>query len=208
MDNRGAKMNSGDKFEVGQTYIVDVHVKPTDDYVIQNGCTVTINGVSTDKVWHRDGITGTGNFRVALTAQPIVLTGWVQFTSAANVGKPITKVLLDGTVTGVDSSALHYQWQVLVDGIWCNLVSDSSFTHTTDHLGYKIHVIVTADGYEGSIVSDTLTVTKEFNPASPAKPPSSGGTTGRHILYHHAGLHQRESGLCVAREPGIRPGCH
>ena len=173
VDNPGTKMTSSDTFEAGQTYIVDVRVKPTSGsgYVIQNGCTVTINGVSTDKAFYRDGINGAGNYRVALTAQPSVLTGRVQFTSAANPGKTIGMVLVDGTVKDVNSTALNYQWQIEVDGTWLNVGTDRYYSPAAADLGRQIRVIVTADGYEGSIVSDALTIAKAFNPASPSKPP-------------------------------------
>ena len=173
VDNPGTKMTSSDTFEAGQTYIVDVRVKPTEDsgYVIRNGCTVTINGVSTDKAFYRDGINGAGNYRVALTAQPNVLTGRVQFTSAANPGKTIGMVLVDGTVKDVNSTALNYQWQIKVDGTWLNVGTDRYYSPAAADLGRLIRVIVTADGYEGSIVSDALTIAKAFNPASPSKPP-------------------------------------
>ena len=171
VDNPGVKMTYSDTFEAGQTYIADVHVKPTGGYVIQNGCTVTINGVSTDKAFYRDGINGAGNYRVALTAQPNVLTGRVQFTSAANPGKPIGMVLVDGTVKDVNSTALNYQWQIKVDDTWLNVGTDRYYSPAAADLGRPIRVIVTADGYEGSIVSDALTIAKAFNPASPSKPP-------------------------------------
>ena len=173
VDNPGTKMDSGDKFVAGQTYIVDVRVKPTSGsgYVIRNGCTVTINGVPTDKAFYRDGITGAGNYRVALTAQPNVLTGRVQFTSAANPGKPIGMVLVDGTVKDVNSTALNYQWQIKVDDTWLNVGTDRNYSPAAADLGRQIRVIITADGYEGSIVSGALTIAKAFNPALPSKPP-------------------------------------
>ena len=172
VDNPGTKMDSGDKFVAGQTYIVDVYVKPTGNYIIPvSGFTATINGVSTNEAKSRNVNTGAGNYRVALTAQPNVLTGRVQFTSAANPGKPIGMVLVDGTVKDVNSTALNYQWQIKVDDTWLDVGTDRNYSPAAADLGRQIRVIITADGYEGSIVSGALTVAKAFNPASPSKAP-------------------------------------
>ena len=119
VDNPGTKMTSNDKFEGGQTYIVDVHVQPTGDYVIQNGCTVTINGVSTDKVFYRDGINGAGNYRVALTAQSAVnITG---------MGADVTGFELLNGYFEVEATPLDSTKYTIRDITWsdCHLTDDS-----------------------------------------------------------------------------------
>ncbi|MGN0503993.1 MAG: dockerin type I repeat-containing protein, partial [Ruminococcus sp.] len=113
------KMTSSDTFEAGQTYIVDVHVKPTGGYVIQNGCTVTINGVSTDKVFYRDGVNGAGNYRVALTARPTVnITG---------MGADVTGFELLNSYFEVEATPLDSSKYTIRDITWsdCHLTDDS-----------------------------------------------------------------------------------
>ena len=119
VDNPGTKMTSNDKFEGGQTYIVDVHVQPTGDYVIQNGCTVTINGVSTDKVFYRDGITGAGNYRVALTAQSAV--------NITSMGADVTGFELLNGYFEVEATPLDSTKYTIRDITWsdCHLTDDS-----------------------------------------------------------------------------------
>ena len=119
VDNPGTKMTSNDKFEGGQTYIVDVHVQPTGDYVIQNGCTVTINGVSTDKVFYRDGITGAGNYRVALTAQSAV--------NITSMGADVTGFELLNSYFDVEATPLDSSKYTIRDITWsdCHLTDDS-----------------------------------------------------------------------------------
>ena len=119
VDNPGVKMTSSDTFEAGQTYIVDVHVKPTGGYVIQNGCTVTINGVSTDKVFYRDGVNGAGNYRVALTARPTVnITG---------MGADVTGFELLNGYFDVEATPLDSTKYTIRDITWsdCHLTDDS-----------------------------------------------------------------------------------
>ena len=119
VDNPGVKMTSSDTFEAGQTYIVDVHVKPTGGYVIQNGCTVTINGVSTDKVFYRDGVNGAGNYRVALTARPTVnITG---------MGADVTGFELLNGYFDVEAIPLDSTKYTIRDITWsdCHLTDDS-----------------------------------------------------------------------------------
>ena len=119
VDNPGTKMTSNEKFEGGQTYIVDVHVQPTGDYVIQNGCTVTINGVSTDKVFYRDGVNGAGNYRVALTARPTVnITG---------MGADVTGFELLNGYFDVEATPLDSTKYTIRDITWsdCHLTDDS-----------------------------------------------------------------------------------
>ena len=119
VDNPGTKMTSNEKFEGGQTYIVDVHVQPTGDYVIQNGCTVTINGVSTDKVFYRDGITGAGNYRVALTAQSAV--------NITSMGADVTGFELLNGYFDVEATPLDSTKYTIRDITWsdCHLTDDS-----------------------------------------------------------------------------------
>ncbi|MGN0558362.1 MAG: dockerin type I repeat-containing protein [Acutalibacteraceae bacterium] len=139
---------------------------------ISESTSVLVNGVIRPRA---DLYFLTHGKEIVITTPKLVLTGRVQFTSAANVGKPISIALLDGTVNDLTSSDLQYQWQINNSGTWENVTvsnpTEKNYVPTADQVGKELRIVITADSYEGSIVSDAVTVTKVFNPFSPAYAP-------------------------------------
>ena len=159
-------------FEDDGNYLCLIYVKPNSTYAFADDATGMVNGKTAETQ------NGTDLVRLSYAvkvAKPPILSGQVQFTSAANVSKSISMALLNGSVTVVASSALRYQWQIKNGSTWVNLNDSYSdqrnYVPTSEQEGKELRIVITANGYEGSIVSDAITVTKAFNPASPSKAP-------------------------------------
>ena len=165
VDNPGTKMTSSDTFEAGQTYIVDVYVKPTKDsgYVIRNGCTVTINGVPTDKAFYRDGITGAGNYRVALTCNKSLITslsatGLPTLPAAGTKGEGVVNVPL--TVTDPGYTATFTGWLYKATRGYGVMTTNHTFTPGETYFAEVMIVPV-----DGNLISTNATATVDGNTA-------------------------------------------
>ena len=169
VDNPGTKMTSSDTFEAGQTYIVDVRVKPTKDsgYVIRNGCTVTINGVSTDKVFYRDGINGAGNYRVALTCNKSLITslsatGLPTLPAAGTKGEGVANVPLTVTDPGYTATFTGWLYRTTLGDRQGYSVMTASNTFEAGETYFAEVMIVPVDG---NLISTNATATVDGNTA-------------------------------------------
>ncbi|MGM9546367.1 MAG: InlB B-repeat-containing protein, partial [Vescimonas sp.] len=169
VDNPGTKMTSSDTFEAGQTYIVDVYVKPTKDsgYVIRNGCTVTINGVPTDKAFYRDGITGAGNYRVALTCNKSLITslsatGLPTLPAAGTKGEGVVNVPLTVTDPGYTATFTGWLRKTTLGDRQGYSVMTASNTFEAGETYFAEVMIVPVDG---NLISTNATATVDGNTA-------------------------------------------
>lgn len=179
-------LTDSDKFEADHTYMLMVTLEAREGYAFE-----TTNSALAISVNGSKGFLGMANSKKVTCCclfdpLPAVLTGRVQFTSAANVGKEIQKVLVGGTLANVDDAALHYQWEIHNGGSWEAVTvsngTERNYIPTAEQAGKELRIVITADGYEGSVVSDGITVTKQYNPAAPTYAPTlrtGKGTDGK-----------------------------
>ena len=93
--------------------------------------------------------------------QPVAITGTVKVEGTAKVGETLT-----AAVEGLNEGATaKYQWQANTgaDGAYENIAgaTAATFEVTEDLVGKTLKVVVTADGYLGSIVSDATAAVEE-----------------------------------------------
>ncbi len=103
-------------------------------------------------------------------AQPVAITGTVEVSGTAKVGETLTAV-----VSGLNEGATaKYEWQANTgaDGAYEKIAdaTASTFVVTEDLVGKTIKVVVTADGYTGSIASVPTAAVEEADEEPVAAP--------------------------------------
>ena len=103
------------------------------------------------------------------------ITGSIVYTSAVRYNQPVTTgitVQVNGTV--VEESKHQYKWQRSADGTtWTDIEGESAtgkqYTPVEADVGKQIRVVVSANGYSGSIIGAAKTVERASQTA-PGKP--------------------------------------
>lgn len=109
--------------------------------------------------------------------EPVPLTGTVTL-SGAYYASPVNP-----NTTGLPSSGLSYQWQRSSDGTndWTDIsgATDRAYYPNEADVGKYIRVVITADGYEGSVISNAVKVKQALiNFEKPVAPEVRYYTTG------------------------------
>ena len=168
VDNPGTKMDSGDKFVAGQTYIVDVYVKPTGNYIIPvSGFTATINGVSTNEAKSRNVNTGAGSYRVALTCNKSLITslsatGLPTLPEAGTKGEGVVNVPLTVTDPGYTATFTGWLRKTTLGDRQGYSVMTASNTFEAGETYFAEVMIVPVDG---NLISTNATATVDGNTA-------------------------------------------
>ena len=99
-----------------------------------------------------------------------VISGSVKINGSVKHYGDTLDTTLSGAVADISTSRLHYQWQVTSDKeTWTNVSGGTGSSYTTPSSGTTVtcyRVIVTADGYDRQLISDTRAVNPPSAPAS------------------------------------------
>ena len=177
-------LTSGGKFTAESTktstYDMNYVKLGTDNYV-------TSGSVDYSRHYNDDLNTGfaTADNKKFVVEYQGILSGSAFYTSAVNIGKSVN-VNHTGVIASIDKNELNYQWQISNNGTsgWTDIddATTNPWTIPADdsYLGKYIRVVVTADGYRGSVISPAAQITKQSNrhevPETPELDKNAEGT--------------------------------
>ena len=96
------------------------------------------------------------------------ISGKMSYTSGVCIGKSVY-VSFSGKVAEIPVANRNYQWQISSNGTsgWTNISGATTNPWTipadSSYLGKYIRVVVTADGYDGKLISTASQITKQSN---------------------------------------------
>ena len=166
-------------FEDDGNYLCLIYVKPNSTYAFAVDATGMVNG-ETAEIQN-----GTDLVRLSYAvkvAKPPILTGNVSLSNAY-YHTILNPDLSSNLQTMLSADKLSFQWQRSTDGInsWTNIsgAADASYKPNEEDVGKYIRVVITADGYEGSVISNAVEVKQALiNFAKPVAPEVRYYTTG------------------------------
>ena len=151
-------------------------VNANDNYVLTDPLTVTINGVPW-KVVH-----DYQNNLFHITSPEFTVTAPPTLEGTATLSSAYYNSPVNPNTTGLPSTGLSYQWQRSNDGTsgWANISGSASraYTPVEADVGKYIRVVITADGYLGSAISNGIEVKQSLiNFEKPVMPTLSYNST-------------------------------
>ena len=151
-------------------------VNANDNYVLTDPLTVTINGVPW-KVVH-----DYQNNLFHITSPEFTVTAPPTLEGTATLSSAYYNSPVNPDTTGLPSTGLSYQWQRSNDGTsgWANISGAASraYTPVEADVGKYIRVVITADGYLGSAISNGIEVKQSLiNFEKPVMPTLSYNST-------------------------------
>ena len=166
-------------FEDDGNYLCLIYVKPNSTYAFADDATGMVNGKTAETQ------NGTDLVRLSYAvkvAKPPILTGNVSLSNAYYLSV-LSPNLSSNLQTMQSDGKLKFQWQSSADGTnsWTNIsgATDAKYSTNEENVGKYIRVVITADGYEGSVISNAVNVQKALiNFAKPVAPEVRYYTTG------------------------------
>ena len=158
-------------FEDDGNYLCLIYVKPNSTYAFADDATGMVNGKTAETQ------NGTDLVRLSYAvkvAKPPILTGNVSLSNAYYLSV-LSPNLSSNLQTMQSDGKLKFQWQSSADGTnsWTNIsgATDAKYSTNEENVGKYIRVVITADGYEGSVISNAVNVQKALiNFAKPVAP--------------------------------------
>lgn len=158
-------------FEDNGNYLCLIYVKPNSTYAFADDATGMVNGKTAETQ------NGTDLVRLSYAvkvAKPPILTGNVSLSNAYYLSV-LSPNLSSNLQTMQSDGKLKFQWQSSADGTnsWTNIsgATDAKYSTNEENVGKYIRVVITADGYEGSVISNAVNVQKALiNFAKPVAP--------------------------------------
>ncbi|MBQ6539674.1 MAG: hypothetical protein IJL71_01430 [Oscillospiraceae bacterium] len=154
-----AKLHYQWRYSTGNTRYINIEGATGKTYTVPSS---TPAGYKYEVVVTADGHDGSLISEPVTVAAAPALSGTVRISpTSPKAGETLT-ISLSGTVGSIPSSKLHYQWRSAASNARFSSISgatNSTYTvPTSTSAGYRYEVYVTADGYEGTLVSNTATV--------------------------------------------------